>query len=341
MTDKNHSKTHISDAKKKLVGELKDLMNSKTVMVVSTKSLPDSQFQDIKKGIRDFARLKMARQNLIRLAMEQSGNEELKKLEGELTPDCILLFSDKDAFEISGILADSKSLAKAKPGQEAPEDIEIKAGPTDLIPGPDISALSAVGLQPKVENGKISVAQDAILCKAGEVISDEKASVLAKLGIQPFRIGLEPLAAFMDGKIYTGIKIDKEGFMEDLLAKYGRILPFAVEIGYVTPETLDFILAKANAYENALGALIKEDAVAPEGILANGAKEEDEKTEESPKEESEEKAGAEEVVEKTAEIGEDAVEGVGEVLEDAKEGVKEVVEEVAEGLKEIVEGGSE
>ena len=78
-------------------------------------------------------------------------------------------FSDTDAFEISGILADEKSPAKAKPGQESPEDIEIKAGPTELLPGPDISALSAVGLQPKVEEGKIAIAVDATLLKKGEV----------------------------------------------------------------------------------------------------------------------------------------------------------------------------
>jgi len=172
-----------------------------------------------------------------------------------------MLFSDDDAFEISGILADEKSPAKAKAGQIAPFDIEVKAGPTDLIPGPDISALSSVGLIPKVENGKIAIQQDKIIAKEGGKITEQLASIMAKLDIIPFEVGVEPVVAF-DGeakKIYVNIKIDKEAMVNSLENAFAKALSFAIEIVYPTDETIDFIIGKAGIEGNAIDTLIGED----------------------------------------------------------------------------------
>lgn len=254
-------KAHVSDKKKDIVAKMSKRMNdNKTVMVVSIKGLPAAQFQDIKKKLKERAVIRVAKKTLIDLSLEKAKNDALKDLEKYVGDSTAMLFSNDDAFEISGILSESKSPAKAKEGQEAPEDIEIQAGPTDLMPGPDISALSAVGLQPKVENGKIAIAKDATLCKKGEVISAEKAAILAKLDITPFEIGLEPVAAYMEGKVYAGIKINKEEFLEDMLEKYSRSLAFTVSLNYPTAETLPFILGKAGMHEKALSALITEDS---------------------------------------------------------------------------------
>jgi len=268
-------KAHVSEAKKKRVKIIAERLKSKTVMIVSVKGLPSAQFQDIKKKLRDKAQINVVKKNLLNFAIEHAGNKEIKALEEYNADSTALLFSNHDAFEISGILASNKSPAKAKAGDIAPNDIEVKAGPTSLLPGPDISALSAVGLAPKVEGGKIAVMQDKVIVKAGGTISEAHASIMAKLDIIPFEIGIEPVAAFMNGKVYADIKIDKEGFMEDMLAKFGRVLPFAVEIGYVCPETLDFILGKAGMEGNAIEELIKEETTQTDKPEESEAKEAD------------------------------------------------------------------
>ena len=53
---------------------------------------------------------------------------------------------------------------------------------------------------------------------------------------------------------------DKEEFMNDLLEKYGKVGAFAVEIGYVCKESLDFILSKAGIEGGAIEALVGEDS---------------------------------------------------------------------------------
>jgi large subunit ribosomal protein L10 len=250
--------THVSEAKKTKVKELAELMRKKTVMVISIKGLPSAQFQDIKKKLRNKARIQIVKKSLVNFALDHCGIKELHGLIPYVSDSTAMLFSDRDAFEISGILADEKSPAKAKAGQIAPRDIEVKAGPTELLPGPDISALSAVGLIPKVEKGKIAVMKDKVIVKEGHEISEAHASIMAKLDIIPFEVGVEPVAAF-DGeekKVYVDIVIDKEGFIEELLEDYGGGLAFAVEIAYPNSDTIDFILGRAGVEEKVIDGLI-------------------------------------------------------------------------------------
>jgi large subunit ribosomal protein L10 len=285
--------THVSDAKKAKVKELAELMKKKTVMVISIKGLPSAQFQDIKKKLRGKAKVQVVKKSLVNFALDHCGIKELHDLVPYVDDSTAVLFSDSDAFEISGILAQEKSPAKAKAGQIAPADIEVKAGPTELLPGPDISALSAVGLAPKVEDGKIAVMQDKVIVKEGDVISEAHASIMAKLDIIPFEVGVEPVAAFDgdDKKVYVDIKIDIDEAVAALEYDYGRAFAFAVEMGIVNAETLDMVLGKAGAEEKILTSVITGEPleVAPvaEAAPAEEAKTETQETKkEEPKEES-------------------------------------------------------
>lgn len=281
--EKKEVKTHVSEKKKERVKILAELMGKKTVMVVSIKGLPSAQFQDIKKKLRGKATIQVAKKSLVDFALDHCGIKELHQLVPFVQDSTAILFSDSDAFEISGIISEEKTPAKAKEGQESPEDIEVKAGPTDLLPGPDISALSAVGLKPKVEGGKIAIVQDAILVKKGESINAAKVAILAKLDITPFEVGLEPIAAYMDGQVYKDIKIDKEKAVEELQEAFSRGLAFAVSVDYVNKDTLTFVLGKAAAHESAISGLVKED------------KKEEEKIEEKPVDEAKPEDKKEEV----------------------------------------------
>ncbi|MFH1521377.1 MAG: 50S ribosomal protein L10, partial [archaeon] len=256
-------KVHVSEVKKRRVKDLAEQMKRKTIMIISIKSLPSAQFQDIKKKLRSRAKIQVVKKSLINFALDYSSIKELNDLIPYVEDSTAILFSDEDAFVVSGILADEKSPSKAKAGQIAPCDIEVKAGPTELIPGPDISALSAVGLAPKVEAGKIAIMQDKVIVKEGEIISEKIASIMAKLGIIPFEVGIEPIAAFMNGKVYANIKIDKEAMIATLENDFGRAVAFAVEIGIMNDSTIDFIIGRAGIEGNAIDALIGEGEKAP------------------------------------------------------------------------------
>lgn len=254
MTDKT-KKSHVSENKKKVVKELIELIKKKkTFLIVSIKGIPASQFQEMSKKLRDRVAVRVPKKNLILRALEESGDEHTKEVEKKISENVAVLFSDMDCFELAAELVKNKSPAKAKAGQEAPEDIEVPAGPTELVPGPAISELGSVGIQIQIDKGKISIKEAKIVAKKGEKISGPVADVLSKLDIKPFSISLVPLAGYdsSEKKAYLNININIEETITELKNAFGKALPFAVEIGYPTQDTIGFLLQKAGRHELAL-----------------------------------------------------------------------------------------
>src|SRR4030042_1430570 len=210
---KNKREKPIPESKIKLVKDLAELIKKKnTTLFASIKNLPASQFQEISKKLRGKAIIKVPRKNLFYRAIDKSGVENAEKLKEQYKESYALLFSDLDSYDLALELVKNKSPAKAKAGQEAPEDIVIQAGPTDLPPGPAISELGAVGLKIQIDKGKISIKESKTIVRAGEKISSAAADIMAKLDIKPFSIGFVPVSSLdnKEKKIYLNIKIDRE-----------------------------------------------------------------------------------------------------------------------------------
>jgi len=285
----------VPEYKKEIVKELVEKIKShETLLLVSTKGLPSSQYQKIKKGLRGKADVLIAKKSLITRAIDMIEKGALQNLKKEIGANVALFFSNIDAFELSGLLSENQSSAKAKAGDIAPEDIKVEPGLTELIPGPAISELSNVGLKVAVENGKLAIKQGATIVKEGEEINENVAGVMAKLNIEPMKVGFIPLAAYdaKEDKVYVGIKIDKEAALEELREAIGKGFGFAVGVNYTTTETVNFFISKAGLEAKALESL--------------SPKEETPKSEEETKE-SLEKEDSEEVKteEKKEEVKED------------------------------------
>ena len=203
----------------------------------------------------------MTKKSIMGRAINTSEKGYIQNLKKELTSDIAIFFSELDPFELSALLTENQSPAKARANDIAPEDIEIEAGPTSLPPGPAISELSSVGLKVAVKDGKLEIIKGAVVVKKGEKISSNLSSVLGKLDIKPMKVGFIPIAAYdsKDDKLYIGIKIDKEGTLEELRQLIKKAFGFAVRFSYTTKETISYLIAKASAEEKALEKLIKQE----------------------------------------------------------------------------------
>jgi len=252
----------IPQKKIRALAELEKLIKeSKSIVLVSIKNLPSSQFHAIKKKLRESGELRVPKKSIALRAIESSLKSHIKQLESHIKEDIALIFSQKDAFEISAILEKNKSRARAKAGQTVNEDVSIEPGPTELVPGPIISELGALGLKFQIEDGKITIRDKKVIVKAGDAVTEQAASIMAKLDMKPVFLGLEPIAAYdsKEDKIYLNIKIDTAKTTEDMKHAAGKALAFAVKLAYVCQDTLTHILAKANSHEVALAKLIKND----------------------------------------------------------------------------------
>ena len=265
ISDKNGRVSTVSEGKKRMVKELALMMQrNRTVLLASSKGLPGMQFHEIKKKLRGVAELKVAKKSTVSKAIEATEKGALQNLKNYLQADYVLLFSDIEPFELSGMLMDFQSSRRAKMGDIAPEDIEVEPGPTELVAGPAISELSDVGLKVKVTNGKLEIIKGATVAKKGEPIKANVASVLGKLNISPMKVGFIPIAAYdaKDDRVYAEIVIDKVGTLEGVKEMIRKALGFAISVKYPTEKTIKYFIAKAGREEK----IMKDIITAKEGV---------------------------------------------------------------------------
>jgi len=258
---KEKLKAHkISTVKKKALNELVKLIEkNNTILITSSASIPSAQLQKIRQETKKKGIFRSVKKNLMIRAVENSKKQGIPELKRFIGANSIVIFSDEDAFELASMLSNYKYPARAKAGQIADKDIPIEAGPTDLMPGPAITELSAVGLKVGVEGGKIAIKMPHVIVKEGEKISKAVSDVLTKLEIMPFTIGLKILAVYdsKSKKIFANINIDKAEAVKELVRAFIEARGLALRAAYPTPETIKRILAKASLEESALLKLIQ------------------------------------------------------------------------------------
>jgi large subunit ribosomal protein L10 len=230
---------------------------SKTLMIVSIKGLPAKQFQEIKKSIRDYAFIRVSKKNIMLRSLKKFGKESIIPLEEFIKENCAFVISNKEGYELAGLFLKGKTPINAKAGQIAPIDIEVKSGPTNLPPGPAISELGSLGIQIAVEDGKISIKANKVVLRKGQTINENAASILQKLNIKPFSVGLNPIAVYdvESEKIYSEISIDSEKARSELVNYANKSLGLAQKIVYYCRETIGYFLSRANVEANKLGEL--------------------------------------------------------------------------------------
>lgn len=255
-------KANVSKRKIETVKEVVRLINDNpTIIMASIKNLPSKQFQNIRKDLRGKAEILVIKKRIMLKSINDSKNKNLEGLKKFVVEDSAVLFSKEDPFELSSFLAKNKRPIGARPGQIALEDIKIEEGPTDIMPGPAISEFGALGIPIAVKEGKIAIKESKVIVKAGKEINEAAASIMAKLEIRPFKIGLDPIALCEanTGRIYTDILIDTEKTVQELKTGAGKALGFAQKIVYYCKETIGYLLSKANSHAAALNKLQTEE----------------------------------------------------------------------------------
>ncbi len=255
------------------VEKLKNLIESYPVVgIVDMTNIPARQLQNIRAQLRGEVLIRMSKKRLIKLALEKAKREDkIVKLKEYLNGQPALILTKLNPFKLYKILEKNKSPAPAKPNMVAPKDIVVPKGETPFAPGPILTELQAVGIPTKVEKGKVVVTKDVVVAKKGDVISEQLANVLNRLGIEPMEVGLNLLAAYEDGVVYTPdvLAIDPNKVMEEISEAYRRAVNLSVNSGFITKETAPLAIAKAfmEAKALAVNATIFEKDVMPD-ILA-------------------------------------------------------------------------
>lgn len=242
---------HIADYKKKIVNDFVSLMEKYPIVgIVDMQNLPSAQLQKMRQELRGKMELCMTKRRLMKIVLSQVKDKKpgIEKLADHMGGMPAVLFTSENPFSLARVLQQNKSKAPAKAGQIAPNDVVVDAGKTPFSPGPVISELSQVGLKTGVEEGKVVIKEQKTIVKAGEVIKDNIANVLAKLGIMPMEIGLNLVAVYEKGLIYAKdvLSINIKDVLCKITTAYGSAFNLAFECSYPTGETVEELFRKAH-----------------------------------------------------------------------------------------------
>ncbi len=301
----------VSEKKRATVKDVKSqLKDCSVVGILDMTSLPARQLHDMRKKMRDNAKIMMVKKRLISIILKESGMKGAEGLSSAMKGQPALLMSNENPFRLARMIAESKSPAPAKGGDTAPIDIVVKAGPTSLPAGPVIGELQKVKIPAMIEGDKIAIRQDTLIVKEGDEISPEQADIMAKLGIEPMEIGLDLVAALEDGTVYTKdvLFVPQEEYINDLKNAAQRAFNLTCNIGYYTSQNIGIFLSKAHneafnlsmeaglVNSETIGFLLSRGHSQAEALkaAANIPEEPTEQATEEPKEEPKEEKPAEE-----------------------------------------------
>jgi large subunit ribosomal protein L10 len=243
------------------VEAIKDILKEyKSIGIASLKKVRASQLQELKKSMAGKVYLRVLKNTLMKLALEEMGKAELKKLEDYLDGSNVYLFTDLNPFKLAMLLERGKVRTTGKAGDIAANDVVVPAGNTGQPPGPFISQLNGVGLPTRIESGSVWVSKDTLVVRKGEVINERVAGVLSKLGIKSVELGLSMRAVLDDGLMIVGdqLNIDVGATRKSIEQSNSEAFALALSIAYPTKETIAMLLQTAHqkAVALAVGAAI-------------------------------------------------------------------------------------
>ena len=252
----------VLEQKTKEVEEITNLLKRyKIIGIASLQKVRAAQLQEFKKNLADKVFMRVLKNTLMKLAIENCKERaDLKKLEEHMKGPNVFMFTDLNPFKLAIILERGKVKTTAKSGDTAAFDVVVPAGNTGQAPGPIISQLNAVGLPTRIESGSVWINKDTLVVKKGEAINERLASMLSKLGIKPVETGLTLTVVFDEGLIVTQnqLKLDLEGTEHDVQNAYAESFALSLSISYPTKENMVALLqiAHKEAYALSLGAAI-------------------------------------------------------------------------------------
>jgi large subunit ribosomal protein L10 len=251
----------VLDEKSTEVEAIKGILKEhKSIGIASLKKVRASQLQELKKSMAGKVYLRVLKNTLMRLAIDELNQADLKKLEVYLDGSNVYLFTDINPFKLALMLERGKVKTTAKSGDKAAMDVIVPAGNTGQAPGPIISQLNGVGLPTRIESGSVWVSKDTLVVRRGEEINEQLAGVLSKLGIKAVELGISMRAVFDNGLMITGdqLKIDVDATRRSVEQSNQEAFALAMGISYPTKDTIKPLLQNAHqkAVALAVGAAI-------------------------------------------------------------------------------------
>jgi len=121
------------------------------------------------------------------------------------------------------------------------------------------SFFQALGIATKINKGTIEITADVHLIKAGEKVGGSEATLLAKLGVKPFKYGLQILKVYENGSLFDTAVLDitDDDVAAAVAAGIREVAALSLGAGYPTLAAVPHVVI--NGYKNVLAIALETD----------------------------------------------------------------------------------
>jgi large subunit ribosomal protein L10 len=260
---------HVAEWKFGEVDNLTNLLTGKKVIgIIEIGGIPAPQMQKMRSSLHGIAKIRSAKNNLIKRALENAEKKikGISGLEQSLKGQAAIIATDMNPFKLFSQIKSTRTMAPAKGGETATHDIEVKEGDTPFKPGPIVGELQKAGIPAAIREGKVVIKSDKVIVPKGEKIPNDVAQMLTRLEIFPIEIGMNLNAVFEEGNIYLPdvLDINLDEFFGKITQASTNAFNLAIETAWLTKATIKPLLMKAHS--NAFSLAIEQGIVNKETI---------------------------------------------------------------------------
>lgn len=248
----------MSDKKKAYFAKLLQMLQEyPRALIVNVDNVGSHHMQQMRLSLRGEAVVLMGKNTMIRKALRShvAKMPQLEQLLPNIKGNIGFVFTKGELADIKKKCTELRVEAPARVGAVAPLDVEVPEGPTGMEPTMT-SFLQALNIGSKIEKGQVSIIKAVKVISKGDKVSPGAATLLQKLGINPFTYGLEPTVVWDEGSVYPAalLEIDPESLVQNFVDQAAFVAGISLQLGLSNQLTVP--LAVRAAYTNVLAVAL-------------------------------------------------------------------------------------
>jgi large subunit ribosomal protein L10 len=244
----HENRTSYPKRKTQMYQQLQELPKQyKVLALVKMTKVRASQILPLRKKLKGEVEFVSIKDKVAQKALEKVDIPGIKEMVGELTGQCLFMFTNMSPFKLNVLLAKNKIMLAARGGDISSIDIVVPEKNTGIAPGPMLTEFKNAGIPTKIDQGTIWISKETTPVKKGGVINEKLAPLLGKLDIKPVEAGIALHSAIEEGLKYSEeeMVIDVEKIRGEFAQAHQQAVSLSIEAAYITPENIGQILSKA------------------------------------------------------------------------------------------------
>jgi len=185
------------------------------MFVFSFENMRTAPFKELRERWSD-SRFFLGKNKVMQIALGKTAKDayrpKLEKVARVLSGQVGLLFTNRSKDEVLSFFAGFRTLDYARYGAKATERFEVKAGILEMA-FTMAEQLRSLGMPVELDNGKVRLTRDYVVCEKGDILSTEQSHLLQHFA--------KPMAYFKLNIIAEWSRDDEEFTMLDSSVKIG------------------------------------------------------------------------------------------------------------------------